>query len=167
MEPSVLDRLLRIGDLFDKDLARVVRGTTLTPSRLRVLRVIQHVGPMTQHALAAALEVSPRNVTGLVDALEAGGYVRRTPHPRDRRAVLVVLTDPAVELMAGMRCDQAELGRALLEAVDPADRAAFERGVAAVADRLAVLVAGAGDGVDDEPRAERFARARSTPPGTL
>jgi DNA-binding MarR family transcriptional regulator len=32
-------------------------------------------------------------VTGLVDALEATGHVARRPHPGDRRATLVTLTE--------------------------------------------------------------------------
>jgi len=50
------------------------------------------LGPCTQQALASALNVTPRNVTGLVDALEAGGFVERRQHPNDRRATLVTLT---------------------------------------------------------------------------
>ncbi len=41
---------------------------------------------MTQRALADALQVTPRNVTGLVDALADSGFVERAPHPTDRRA---------------------------------------------------------------------------------
>ncbi|UOE44817.1 MarR family winged helix-turn-helix transcriptional regulator [Agromyces larvae] len=140
---TVLDRLLQIGALFDKDMARAFAGTGLTPARVRALWVVRHLGPQTQHALAEHLEVSARNVTGLVDGLVASGHVRRTPHPTDRRAVLVELTERADADMTRMQRDHAELSALLLAAVAPADRAAFERGVAAVADRLAELVADA------------------------
>ncbi|MGH7777176.1 MAG: MarR family winged helix-turn-helix transcriptional regulator [Candidatus Dormibacterales bacterium] len=49
--------------------------------------------------LAGALDVSPRNVTGLVDHLEADGLVRRIGDPADRRAVLVELTPAGKEKM--------------------------------------------------------------------
>jgi hypothetical protein len=39
--------------------------------------------------------VSPRNVTGLVDGLAESGFVTREPHPTDRRATLVALTERA------------------------------------------------------------------------
>ncbi|MET7424581.1 MarR family transcriptional regulator [Dactylosporangium sp. NPDC005555] len=42
--------------------------------------------------LAQALNVTPRNVTGLVDTLEREGLVRRAPDPADRRSVRAVLT---------------------------------------------------------------------------
>ena len=89
----IFDRLLEIALLFDADLARSFAGTALTTSRTHLLWVLHRVGPSTQRALAKALQVSPRNVTGLVDALEAAGYVERRPHPSDRRALLVTLTE--------------------------------------------------------------------------
>lgn len=44
------------------------------------------------HAIADSLRVTPRNITGLVDSLEAQGLVERVPDPRDRRAVIARLT---------------------------------------------------------------------------
>ena len=140
-EITVLDRLLEIGELFQKDMARAFEGTPLTPARTRVLWDLQHGGPSTQHALAERLEVSPRNITGLVDALEAGGYVTRSPHPSDRRATIVSLAASARDLMREMQREHAELTDDLLGAVEPADRAALERGVDAIAARLRELVA--------------------------
>jgi DNA-binding MarR family transcriptional regulator len=37
--------------------------------------------------------VHPASVTNAVDRLEAQGLARRTPHPTDRRATLVEITD--------------------------------------------------------------------------
>ena len=138
---TVLDRLLEIGELFQKDMARAFDGTPLTSARTRVLWELQHTGPSTQHVLAERLDVSPRNITGLVDALEAGGYVTRSPHPSDRRATIVSLTASAQRMMGEMQREHAELTDDLLGAVEPADRAALERGVDAIAARLRELVA--------------------------
>lgn len=141
MDVTILDRLLLIGALFDRDMARAFAGTDLSAARMRVLWVIHHGGPMTQQALAAALDVTPRNVSGLVDALEDAGYLERSPHPSDRRAILVTLSVAGAELMHRTAREHAELSETLLDAVDPADRAATERGIEAIADRLAVLAA--------------------------
>jgi DNA-binding MarR family transcriptional regulator len=139
-EITVLDRLLEISELFQKDMARAFEGTQLTAARVRVLWDLQHEGPSTQHALATRLDVSPRNITGLVDALEAGGYVERSPHQTDRRATIVSLTASARRMMRQMQREHAELSAELLGAVAPADRAAFERGVEAIAAQLRELV---------------------------
>lgn len=152
MKPLVLDRLLQIGDLFQRDMARAFEGTGLTTARVHLLWVLQHAGPSTQQTLARLCEVSPRNITGLVDALEATGHVRRTPHPSDRRAVLVELTDTASATMAQMQGDHTELNTTLLAAVAPEDRDAVERGINAIADRLEQLVAqAAGEPGKDAP----------------
>jgi DNA-binding MarR family transcriptional regulator len=39
------------------------------------------------------LQLHPTSVTNIVDRLEADKLVRRTPHPSDRRATLVAITD--------------------------------------------------------------------------
>jgi DNA-binding MarR family transcriptional regulator len=44
------------------------------------------------HSIAGYLNVTPRNVTGLVDGLEAAGLVERVPDPADRRATIVRMT---------------------------------------------------------------------------
>ncbi|MDF2509485.1 MAG: hypothetical protein K0Q52_3344 [Microbacterium sp.] len=141
MDPLLLDRLLQIGDLFQRDMARAFEGTGLTTARVHLLWVLQHAGPSTQQTLARLCEVSPRNITGLVDALEASGHVRRTPHPSDRRAVLVELTASASDTMAQMQREHTELNATLVAAVAPEDRDAVERGITAIADHLEQLVA--------------------------
>ena len=150
-EVTVLDRLLEISELFQKDMARAFDGTPLTASRIRLLWELQLSGPSTQHALATRLGVSPRNITGLVDALEAGGYVARSPHPSDRRATIVSLAASARRMMREMQREHAELSAELLGAVDIADRPAFERGIDAIATHLGGLIA-----ADEARRAERL-----------
>ncbi|MEU6403331.1 MarR family transcriptional regulator [Streptomyces sp. NPDC046985] len=66
----------------------------ITPAQSRLLRTLAHFAePPRMADLAAALEVVPRAVTTLVDALEAGGKVRRAPDPANRRVIRVELTD--------------------------------------------------------------------------
>lgn len=144
MDLLLLDRLLQIGDLFQRDMARAFEGTGLTTARVHLLWTLQHAGPSTQRELARLCEVTPRNITGLVDALEASGHVRRTPHPSDRRAVIVELTASAAATMKQMEKDHSDLNATLLEAVAPEDRDTVERGITAIADRLGTLVAQAG-----------------------
>jgi DNA-binding MarR family transcriptional regulator len=64
----------------------------LTFPRLRLLEQLHCQGPQMMRALAADLGLTPRNMTALVDALEAEGLVRRVAHPSDRRATLVEST---------------------------------------------------------------------------
>jgi DNA-binding MarR family transcriptional regulator len=142
---GIFDRLLEIALLFEADLARSFAGTALTPSRTHLLWVLHHGGPATQRALAESLSVSPRNVTGLVDALAVAGSVERRPHPTDRRATLVTLTEVGRKTMTEMARDREQIAAQLVDAI-PEDRLReLGRDLAAIADRLHGLV--------DSPRA--------------
>src|SRR5438477_2588493 len=89
---AVLERLFELGvrltDAMDGGLAE--RG--LTRPRAELIWRLAQQSPLTQRELSQALRCTPRNVTDLVDALEAIELVARGPHPTDRRATLVSLT---------------------------------------------------------------------------
>jgi DNA-binding MarR family transcriptional regulator len=90
---AALARMFELGVRLTEAMDQGLGEQGLTRSRAEVIWRLHHLGPVTQRALSEALRCTPRNVTGLVDALEAAGYVARLPHPRDRRATLVTLTD--------------------------------------------------------------------------
>jgi len=71
------------------------------------------------------LRVTPRNVTGLVDGLEADGLVARAAHPTDRRATLVSLTPRGAEVAAAMRRDQDGFAQLLFRDVSARELDAF------------------------------------------
>jgi DNA-binding MarR family transcriptional regulator len=64
----------------------------LSFARVRALRRLA-LEPLTLRALAERLAADPPYATLIVDDLERRGLVRRTPHPQDRRAKLVALTE--------------------------------------------------------------------------
>jgi DNA-binding MarR family transcriptional regulator len=64
----------------------------LSYPRFRLLGVLHCRGPRIMSELSGELGVTARNVTALVDALEAEKLVERRPHPTDRRATVVALT---------------------------------------------------------------------------
>lgn len=134
--PTVFDQLQRVAALLDHDLSRSLEPLGLSRARMHLLWTVHHVGPRSQQQLATALGVTPRNVTGLVDALVASGHVVRAPHPSDRRAFVVTLTDSGSGFVAEAAAEHARTSRDLLESVDAGDRDAFTRGLAAVVDRL-------------------------------
>jgi DNA-binding MarR family transcriptional regulator len=64
----------------------------LSYPRLRLLQALHCGGPAIMRDLGVQLEVSPRNMTAMVDAMENAQLVVRRPHPTDRRATLVELS---------------------------------------------------------------------------
>jgi DNA-binding MarR family transcriptional regulator len=137
---AIFDRLLEIALLIQDDLARYFAGTALTPARTHLLWELNRLGPSTQRTLAKTLKVSPRNVTGLVDALEAGGFVIRRSHPRDRRAILVTMTDQGIQTIAEMEHERAQIASALIANLSSDQVEQLRRGLDSVAAQLEALV---------------------------
>jgi DNA-binding MarR family transcriptional regulator len=52
--------------------------------------------------LAREVVLSATAMSRFVDRVEAAGYVRREPHPADRRALRIVITEEGVELLRRM-----------------------------------------------------------------
>jgi len=65
----------------------------LSYNRLRLLRQLAGEGPATMRTVARQLGITARNMTLLVDSLEAEGLAVRQAHATDRRAVLLCLTE--------------------------------------------------------------------------
>jgi DNA-binding MarR family transcriptional regulator len=138
---AIFDRLLQIALLIQDDLARYFADTALTPARTHLLWELNRLGPSTQQALATTLKVSPRNITGLVDALVAAGFVIRRSHPRDRRAILVTLTDQGSQTIAEMEHERAQIASALIADLSSDQVEQLRQGLDSVATRLEALVA--------------------------
>lgn len=73
----------------------VARYWGLTVSEVLALTHLNGHGPLSQRELAKGLSITPSAVTVMVDRLIARGFVAKSPHPTDRRRVLVrtVLVD--------------------------------------------------------------------------
>lgn len=126
-------------------MTQAIEALGLTPSRTHLLWELGRRGPVPQRVLAEALKVTPRAVTGLVDALVADGLVTRESHPGDRRATLVTLTPRGKTLVARLKRDHKALARALFAPMSPRELDGFARGLGGVIDRLrAHLVATGG-----------------------
>lgn len=65
---------------------------------LHYLIVAQHSGVVvTPSAIATHLGISTASTTKLLDRLEHGGHIMRSPHPSDRRALAISITDATRE----------------------------------------------------------------------
>jgi DNA-binding MarR family transcriptional regulator len=81
-------------------------------------------------ALADRVLLSRSGITRLVDRLVAAGWVERTACTTDARGAEASLTPAGLDkLRAASRTHLAGVGRLFLDVVDPADRAAMERGL--------------------------------------
>lgn len=138
---SIIGRLFRLAPQLTDLLDLGAREYGMGFARGRVLWALQESGPVVMRALSDRLGISPRTVTGLIDALEADGWVTRTPHPVDRRATIIAITPAAETALASLRDNYEGLAHDLLGDVSPADLARCRHVLATIQDRLGEVVA--------------------------
>src|ERR1700693_2679803 len=90
---------------FRTVMDRWLERHSLSESRMDVLWRMRHKGSITLGDLAQELDVSPRNVTGLVDHLEAGGFIELFPDPEDRRATRVRLAPAGKQKLSDIKTE--------------------------------------------------------------
>jgi len=98
-DSSISWLLSDVGRLMRKLADRRLGSIGLTRAQWQALGNMRRCGPMTQAALADAMEVETATVTRLIDRLEAAGWIARRQGPTDRRVKMVSLTDKAEDIM--------------------------------------------------------------------
>jgi len=93
--------------------------------------------------LADRLGIVPRSLTTVVDALEEAGLVRREIDPRNRRAILLRLTDHGAAVRDGLREARRRAAEDLFAPLSAEDRKALAR--------LLALLDSAGEPGDSAP----------------
>jgi DNA-binding MarR family transcriptional regulator len=92
-------------------------------------------------SLRHELGVTPRSVTALVDALEADALVCRLPHPTDRRATIVKLTDEGHRVISGRYDAHADRAARVFARLDERDQRELLRLLRQLSDALAEVQA--------------------------
>ena len=106
-------------------IERAAANYGLSVPRLELLFVLGLQGQCKQVELATYLDCSPRQVTALVDGLEASGHVERKMSPEDRRVRLVDLTDESRRIVDEVVSARVALAEWLFEGLDDNDLQTF------------------------------------------
>jgi DNA-binding MarR family transcriptional regulator len=87
--------IMRAQQILIAGLDASLRQFSLTFSRYEalVLLTFSSTGALPLSKIGERLQVHATSVTNVIDRLEASGFVRREPNPRDGRGTLAVLTD--------------------------------------------------------------------------
>jgi DNA-binding MarR family transcriptional regulator len=142
VQPDALAASLqRFGLERDRMRAALSRSAGITATDLDALEHLEADGPLTQRDLGIRLSLTSGAITMLVDRLEGAGWVRRRPHPVDRRYVLLELSPKALEGMPPALVDYHAAIRALAAKVPPAQRKAVRAFLRDAADAASTAAA--------------------------
>jgi len=127
VEPmQVLSRVSRLARHLDIARRGAFASHGLEPWEFDVLSALRRAGPpfqLTPGALLRATLVTSGTMTNRIDRLAAAGLVRREPDPRDRRGVLVTLSDQGREAVDAALTDLLDREQALLAGLAGEQRA--------------------------------------------
>ena len=96
---------------------------------------------MLQTELARDLDVGKVTVGGLIDRLEAAGYVVRQPEPNDRRAKRIMITPRGHDVLREMVSVGRRLNGVILAGLTPEAVAAAERALETMKENIRAAVA--------------------------
>ena len=118
---AVLSRVTRLGRHLDLARRESFAGHGLEPWEFDVLAALRRAGPpyaLSPGQLLTQTLVSSGTMTNRIDRLAGRGLVERGPVPRDRRGVLVRLTDGGRDRVDAALTGLLERERALLAGLD-------------------------------------------------
>jgi len=91
--------LSQLGVYLAEDFVHRLEPFGIEPRAYAVLKALSEDDGRSQRELSSQLGIHRNVMVTVVDALERDGLVKRMPHPADRRAFAVTLTDKARELL--------------------------------------------------------------------
>jgi DNA-binding MarR family transcriptional regulator len=122
---QVLSRVSRLARHLDIARRSAFAAHGLESWEFDVLSALRRAGPpfqLTPGALLRATLVTSGTMTNRIDRLAAAGLVSREPDPRDRRGVLVTLSDRGKTVVDAAFADLLEREHVLLAQLGPEQR---------------------------------------------
>lgn len=108
--------------LFAQRLTEAIRPLGLAPAPFMTLLELWETDGLTQADLVARLAVEQATMAGTLGRMERDGLVIRRPHPTDRRAQTVHLTDRARALQGPATAAAAAVNARALSSLTEAER---------------------------------------------
>ena len=126
---SLVEAFGRLMPVFKRWLEAKYEKGTMSYARLKLIGMLHVKGPMIMSELGARLDVSARNITKLVDALEEEGLVRRVAHCTDRRATVIENTPAGSKVGEQVWGEHCKAMSTLFDELSEIDRADLLRTV--------------------------------------
>lgn len=117
---EVLFQLSDVARSMRTFIDQCAREHGMTRAQWGVLLRLEREEGMTQAEMAESLEIQPISLVRLIDRLCQHGLVERRPHPRDRRANRLYLTEKGQTMLALMAPLGKEITADLLASISDA-----------------------------------------------
>ena len=111
--------------LYGAELQRRLAPLGLSPAQFLVLSELWGEDGLTQRALTARIGVEQATMANTLSRMERDRLITRTPHPDDRRAQMVVLTEAARALAASAVAAASDVNREVIGGLPAAERELF------------------------------------------
>jgi DNA-binding MarR family transcriptional regulator len=121
---DLLLALRRYGLENDRFDLAVARAHDVSMAEMKAIDHIQAEGELTPRELGERLSLTSGAVTAVIDRLERAGWVARSPHPTDRRSVVVRMTEQSMEAGARIYVPYSEALARLAAELPPESRQA-------------------------------------------
>ncbi len=110
LEDEVFVNVLKTAEVFLRKEAELLKPYELTPSQYNVLRILRGAGAdgLICREIGERMIARDPDVTKLIDRLEGRGFVTRERQEKDRRVIVIRITDEASRTLA-------EIDRPVLE----------------------------------------------------
>jgi DNA-binding MarR family transcriptional regulator len=118
---EVLFQLSDVARSMRTHIDQCAREHGMTRAQWSVLLRLERQEGMTQAEMAEALEIQPISLVRLIDRLCQSGQVERRPHPHDRRANRLFLTDKGQATLALMTPLGKEIAADVLASISDAE----------------------------------------------
>lgn len=131
-----MEDLQQLAEALDGVVRFVIRQTAAVRegsfTSVSTLSTLDSAGPTRLTDLAVREGVSQPSMTALVSRLAKQGLVSRGTDASDGRIVLVAITDAGREVLRRRAASRVAFVTSLIDALDPADRAALAQAVPAL-----------------------------------
>ncbi|HEX8281941.1 MAG TPA: MarR family transcriptional regulator [Pyrinomonadaceae bacterium] len=116
LEDEVFVNVLKTADDFLRKEAELLKPYELTPSQYNVLRILRGAVPdgLICREIGERMIARDPDVTKLIDRLEGRGLVTRERQEKDRRVIVIRITDEALKTLAEIDRPVLELTAGLL-----------------------------------------------------
>ncbi|UXY18068.1 MarR family transcriptional regulator [Streptomyces cynarae] len=117
--PSLLYMVKQVELVVRSHLDELVKPEGITALQYTALTVLERHDGLSAAQLARDSFVTAQSMADLVRSLESRGLVRRERNPRNRRELLILLTDTGRELLARVACPVRELEERMVRDLTP------------------------------------------------